>query len=168
MDQYEYSKAYDYFKQAFEADASLLQGARLPNTEQSRVLLRHGLGQTFWNSLTITGKIEARGRFLSELPVPDLQAAIVEDISEMAIGHLGKGLLLAHGMGEEEANDRVLARMGIAADEIAEHGFAAVEAITLREAETCPPSSWNLSAASRVDAQAPSSPTKASWAAGSG
>jgi len=38
-----------------DADASLLGGVRLPTVEQSRVLLRNGLGQTFWNTLTITG-----------------------------------------------------------------------------------------------------------------
>ncbi|MGI9603867.1 MAG: hypothetical protein ACR2QE_18430 [Acidimicrobiales bacterium] len=84
----------------FEAHASLLDGARLPNTEQSRVLLRHGLGQTFWNSLTITGKIEAKGRLLAEMTFPELAPFIIEDISEMAIGHLNKGLLLAHGIDE--------------------------------------------------------------------
>ena len=40
----------------FAADSSLLGGVRLPNVEQSRVLLRNGLGETFWNTLTITGK----------------------------------------------------------------------------------------------------------------
>ena len=90
----------------FAADASLLDGARLPNTEQSRVLLRHGLGQTFWNSLTITGKIEAKGRLLAEMTFPDLQQYVVEDISEMAIGHLNKGLLLAHGIDEGGEPDR--------------------------------------------------------------
>ena len=82
------------------ADASLLGGTRLPSVEQSRVLLRHGLGETFWNSLTITGKIEARGRILAEIDMPDLQPHIVEPIDEMAIGHLGKGLLRAHGYDE--------------------------------------------------------------------
>lgn len=82
------------------ADASLLGGVRLPTVEQSRVLLRHGLGETFWNTLTITGKIEARGRLLAEIEFPDLQPHIVDDISEMAIGHLGKGLLKAHGFDE--------------------------------------------------------------------
>jgi hypothetical protein len=82
------------------ADASLLGGVRLPTVEQSRVLLRHGLGETFWNTLTITGKIEARGRLLAEIQFPDLQPHIVDDISEMAIGHLGKGLLKAHGFDE--------------------------------------------------------------------
>jgi len=83
-----------------DADASLLGGVRLPTVTQSRVLLRHGLGETFWNSLTITGKIEARGRLLAEVQFPDLQPHVVESIGEMAIGHLGKGLLKAHGFDE--------------------------------------------------------------------
>jgi hypothetical protein len=83
-----------------DADASLLGGVRLPTVSQSQVLLRHGLGETFWNGLTITGKIEARGRLLAEVQFPDLQPHIVEPIHEMAIGHLGKGLLKAHGFDE--------------------------------------------------------------------
>lgn len=82
------------------ADASLLDGVRLPSVAQSRVLLRHGLGETFWNSLTITGKIEARGRLLAEVDFADLQPHVVDDISQMAIGHLRKGLLKAHGWDE--------------------------------------------------------------------
>ncbi len=82
------------------ADASLLGGVRLPTVEQSRVLLRHGLGETFWNSLTITGKIEARGRLLADITFPSLAPHVVDDISEMAIGHLDKGLLKAHGFDE--------------------------------------------------------------------
>lgn len=84
----------------FDADASLLDGVRLPNIEQQRVLLRNGLGQTFWNNLTIIGKIEAKGRLLADITFPDLQDVIVEDISEMAIGHLNDGLLVAHGLDE--------------------------------------------------------------------
>jgi len=84
----------------FPADSSLLAGQRLPNVEQQCVLLRNGLGRWFWNGLTVTGKIEARGRLLADIRFPDLQPVIVDDISEMAIGHLGKGLLLAHGLDE--------------------------------------------------------------------
>jgi hypothetical protein len=84
----------------FDADASLLDGVRLPSIEQQRVLLRNGLGETFWNSLTIIGKIEAKGRLLADITFPDLQDVIVEDISEMAIGHLNEGLLVAHGLDE--------------------------------------------------------------------
>jgi len=82
------------------ADASLLAGQRYPTVPQSKLLLLHGLGQSFWNSLTITGKIEARGRVLAEMPFPDLQDLAVEDVSEMAIGHLNGGLLKAHGFDE--------------------------------------------------------------------
>ena len=84
----------------FDADASLLTGTRLPNIDQARVLLRNGLGESFWNSLTIIGKIEAKGRLLAEVTFPDLQPVIVEDITEMGIGHLNAGLLLAHGIDE--------------------------------------------------------------------
>lgn len=86
--------------EVLDADSSLLAGVRLPTVEQSRVLLREGLGETFWNSLTIIGKIEAKGRLLAEMTFPDLQPYIVDDISQMAIGHLPKGLLWAHGIDE--------------------------------------------------------------------
>jgi len=83
-----------------DADASLLSGPSVPNLEQHRLLLREGLGQTFWNSLTVIGKIEAKGRLLADVEFPDLQPAVVDDIGEMAIGHLNRGLLKAHGLDE--------------------------------------------------------------------
>jgi hypothetical protein len=82
------------------ADASLLDGIRSPNDAQQKLLLKEGLGQTFWNNLTVTGQIEARGRLLAETVFPDFQSVIAEDISEMAIGHLNRGLLFAHGIDE--------------------------------------------------------------------
>ncbi len=82
------------------ADSSLLSGPRVPNFEQQCLLIGNGLGRVFWNNLTIAGKIEGRGRFLATTPFPDLQPLVVEDISEMAIGHLNKGLLIAHGIDE--------------------------------------------------------------------
>jgi hypothetical protein len=90
----------------FPADSSLLTGPRLPNVDQQRVLLRNGLGRRFWNGLTITGKIEGRGRLLADIAFPDLQPAIVDDISNMAIGHLGRGLLVAHGLDEGGEPDK--------------------------------------------------------------
>ena len=84
----------------FAAESSLLDGVRLPTVDQTRVLLRNDLGESFWNSLTIIGKIEAKGRLLADVTFPDLQDVIVEDISEMAIGHLNEGLLVAHGLDE--------------------------------------------------------------------
>jgi len=86
--------------EVLEADSSLLGGMRYPNEAQQKCLLQEGLGQTFWNNLTITGMIEARGRLLAEMSFPDFQDVIDEDISEMGIGHLNKGLLFAHGIDE--------------------------------------------------------------------
>lgn len=83
-----------------DADASLLRGPSVPNVAQQCLLIREGLGQTFWNGLTTTGKIEGRGRMLAEVEFPDLQDLVVEDISQMAIGHLNGGLLKAHGWDE--------------------------------------------------------------------
>lgn len=82
------------------ADSSLLSGPRMPNLEQHRLLLRNGLGRTFWNQLTTTGKIEARGRVLADMTFPDLQPVVVDDIGTMALGHLNRGLLRAHGLDE--------------------------------------------------------------------
>jgi hypothetical protein len=73
---------------------------RYPSEAQSKLLVQEGLGQTFWNNLTITGMIEARGRMLADVAFPDLQQVIVEDISQMGIGHLNRGLLKAHGIDE--------------------------------------------------------------------
>lgn len=82
------------------ADSSLLAGVRYPSPAQQKLLLQEGLGQTFWNALTITGEIEARGRLLAEMRFPELQDALVEDVSGMGVGHLNKGLLEAHGVDE--------------------------------------------------------------------
>lgn len=83
-----------------DADSSLLSGPRVPNFEQQCLLIGNGLGRVFWNGLTVTGKIEGRGRMLATTPFPPLQPLVVEDISDMAIGHLNKGLLIAHGVDE--------------------------------------------------------------------
>ncbi len=82
------------------ADNRLLAGIRYPNPEQMKLLLLEGLGQSFWNMLTITGQIEARGRVLAEMSFPDFQPVVVEDVSQMALGHLHAGLLKAHGLDE--------------------------------------------------------------------
>ena len=83
-----------------EADASLLTGPRVPNYAQQCLLIENGVTRPFWNGLTITGKIEGRGRMIAQMPLPDLQSLIVEDIGDLSIGHLGKGLLTAHGIDE--------------------------------------------------------------------
>jgi hypothetical protein len=83
-----------------DATTRLLQRGNYPSFEQQRLLLDLGLGQTLWNSLTRTGVIEARGLAFTEFVPPDFQAIIEDDISTTCTGHLGKGLLKAHGFDE--------------------------------------------------------------------
>ncbi len=83
-----------------DATVQLLKRGNYPNIPQEKFLLAHGVGQSLWNSLTITGVIEARGRALCDLQAPDFQAIIEDDISQTCTGHLHKGLLYAHGADE--------------------------------------------------------------------
>ncbi|MBI1209948.1 MAG: hypothetical protein GC190_00665 [Alphaproteobacteria bacterium] len=83
-----------------DASVQLLKRGAYPGIEQQKLLLSNGLGETLWNSLTITGVIEARGRALCDVEAPDFQTIIVEDISGTCTGHLNKGLLFAHGLDE--------------------------------------------------------------------
>ncbi len=53
-----------------------------------------------WNALTITGAVEARGRHLADFPAPDFQPLVEEEIGGTTVGHLGKGLMKAHGFDE--------------------------------------------------------------------
>jgi hypothetical protein len=82
------------------ADPSLLRAGPYPSDAQVRCLLHHGIDQGLWNTLTITGIIEARGRMLAAYEAPDFQPLVVEDLSTRALGHLNKGLLRAHGLDE--------------------------------------------------------------------
>ena len=83
-----------------EASTALLTEPNYPTVAQELFLLKNGIEQPLWDSLTITGLIEARGRALADLVAPDFQDIIVEDISETALGHMNKGLLTAHGWDE--------------------------------------------------------------------
>jgi len=83
-----------------DSSQALMVRGSYPTASQQKFLLDLGLGQTLWDSLTITGIIEARGLRLTQATAPDFQSIIVEDISQMAVGHLNKGLLMAHGLDE--------------------------------------------------------------------
>lgn len=83
-----------------EATTELLTEPNFPNVAQQVHLLKNGFGQDFWDSLTITGLIEARGKALADVVAPDFQDVVVEDISTTALGHMNKGLLRAHGWDE--------------------------------------------------------------------
>jgi hypothetical protein len=83
-----------------DSSQQLMVRGIFPSVAQQSFLLDLGLGQTLWDSLSVTGVIEARGRMLAEAVAPDFQSIVVEDISETATGHLNKGLLRAHGLDE--------------------------------------------------------------------
>ena len=83
-----------------EATTNLLTEPNFPNIAQQVWLLKNGIDKGFWNSLTITRLIEARGKALADLTAPDFQKIIVEDISETSLAHMNKGLLRAHGWDE--------------------------------------------------------------------
>ncbi|HSG89668.1 MAG TPA: hypothetical protein VLA56_10685 [Pseudomonadales bacterium] len=88
-----------------EADTELLSVPQFPNEAQQRLLIAHGLGQTFWDSLSITGIIEARGIALVNFTAPDFATLTDHDLSGMCIGHLNAGLLTAHGWDEGGRKD---------------------------------------------------------------
>ena len=89
-----------------DASTRLLKRGPYPTVEQQKFLLSRGFGETLWNSLTITGVIEARGGMLAQAVAPDFQSIVVEDISETCLGHLNKGLLVAHGYDEGGTKDK--------------------------------------------------------------
>lgn len=83
-----------------EATTTLLTEPNFPTIDQQVLLLKHGIEQGFWDSVTITGLIEARGKALAEVVAPDFQDIIVEDISGTSLAHMNKGLLTSHGWDE--------------------------------------------------------------------
>jgi len=89
-----------------DATTSLLKFPNYPTVAQERLLLRNGFGQSFWNALTTTGVVEARGRALVTYSPPDLCKLIVENIADTTTGHLHLGLLEAHGMDEGGGDSR--------------------------------------------------------------
>jgi hypothetical protein len=83
-----------------DASTRILRAPHYPNLAQMKLLLQHGVTLPLWNSLTIIGAIEGRGRMLAAITAPDFQELVVEDIAETATAHLNKGLFLAHGLDE--------------------------------------------------------------------
>ena len=83
-----------------DASTRLMRAPHSPSLAQMKLLLKHGVTLPLWNSLTITGIIEGRGRMLAGITAPDFQALVEEDISETATAHLNRGLFVAHGLDE--------------------------------------------------------------------
>ncbi len=89
------------------AGPELLSGPRYPNYAQHKLLLQRGLGQTLWNSFTGIGRTEARGRMLAEITPPSFAEFVEGYVEAMTLGHLGKGLFVAHGQDEGGRGDGV-------------------------------------------------------------
>lgn len=95
-------------EELIDATVELLKRGPYPTIDQQRFLLASGFGETLWNSLTITGVIEARGGMLAQAVAPNFQDIVVEDISQTCLGHLNKGMLEAQGYdegGRKEKNE---------------------------------------------------------------
>ncbi|HEY5071282.1 MAG TPA: hypothetical protein VII63_04540 [Caulobacteraceae bacterium] len=83
-----------------DATGALLARDGYPSLAQHEMLLRAGLGQNLWDSLSITGIIEGRGQGLCTIAAPPFAALVAEPLVETATGHLDLGLLYAHGADE--------------------------------------------------------------------
>ena len=77
-----------------------------PNYPQAKLLLQEGVRDPITRSLTIISIVEGFGARIRDLPLPDLRAEIVEDISGTALAHLGSGLLEAHARDEAGFRDQ--------------------------------------------------------------
>ncbi|MBS0278368.1 MAG: hypothetical protein JSR81_12165 [Proteobacteria bacterium] len=83
-----------------DTSQQLMTKGSYPSVAQQSFLLDLGLGQTLWDSLSVTGVVEARGKVLATAEAPDFQSIVKEDISQTATAHLNKGLFRAHGLDE--------------------------------------------------------------------
>jgi hypothetical protein len=80
--------------------------AFVPNTEQSKMLLRNGATGAMTRILTLIGVVEGFGNDgIKLIPEMDLQQFVVEPIGETCLGHLFEGLLEAHGNDEAGRGD---------------------------------------------------------------
>ena len=104
-----------------DCSVDILKHDNFPSLNQAKLLLNQGEGQFLWNSLTITGIIEARGRALAEIEAPNFQDIIVEDISDTCLAHMNKGLFIAHGFdegGDPDSNQGAHDQMWFAARDL--------------------------------------------------
>ena len=89
---------------------SILKHDNFPSLNQAKLLLNQGEGQFLWNSLTITGIIEARGRALAEIEAPNFQDIIVEDMpyAALEVANKKKALLFSYPWESEFCEHRLV------------------------------------------------------------
>jgi hypothetical protein len=71
-----------------------------PSYEQSKLLLQEGIVEPLTRSLTIISIVEGFGARIRDVPVPDFEKEIAEDVGGTAIAHLRRGLFEAHARDE--------------------------------------------------------------------
>ncbi len=77
-----------------------------PSLEQSKLLLCEGVQKPIIRSLTMISIVEGFGAMIRDVPIPDLRAAIKEDIAGTALAHLTTGLFEAHARDEAGHRDQ--------------------------------------------------------------
>jgi len=76
-----------------------------PNYPQAKLLLSEGVRDPITRSLTIVSIVEGFGARIRELPLPELDAEVVESLEGTCLDHLGKGLFEAHARDEAGHRD---------------------------------------------------------------
>lgn len=71
-----------------------------PNSKQMSFLLSQGIYNPFIATLTRIGVVEGYGSLLRYVAVESIESYFDQDISELAVGHLNKGLIEAHARDE--------------------------------------------------------------------
>ena len=77
-----------------------------PNYPQAKLLLQEGVRDPITRSLTIISIVEGFGARIRDLPLPDLQSEVVEDVAGTGLAHLGQGLFEAHARDEAGFRDQ--------------------------------------------------------------
>ena len=77
-----------------------LMPPQYPNTQQAKLLLRHGVRDPIVRALTIISIVEGFGAVIRDVVVPDLSECVVEPVAGTALAHLSGGLFEAHARDE--------------------------------------------------------------------
>ncbi len=77
-----------------------------PNYEQAKLLLQEGVRDPITRSLTIISIVEGFGARIRDLPLPDFEKEVVEDVGGTSLAHLGNGLFEAHARDEAGFRDQ--------------------------------------------------------------
>jgi hypothetical protein len=77
-----------------------------PNVAQAKLLLLDGIRDPIVRALTTISIVEGFGALVRDLPLPDFETAVAEDVAGTALAHLGTGLFEAHARDEAGHRDQ--------------------------------------------------------------